>query len=157
MSLAGLVRVQEKITASEGNNSPLIANATKHWDSIFVSRYYNWNSGYYYDACTHVSAYKLKESAPDDALNTIAQNTIVPVLEKQIAAGTILGYQIDTLAIHTEAPGRFWIAYITFTPEGLDTVEQAIRESLKSNDIFEDMTDNTGRRDLLMKTDAIYK
>ena len=43
MSLAGLVRVQEKIAASDGNNSPVLASATKHWDSIYVSRYYNWN------------------------------------------------------------------------------------------------------------------
>jgi len=157
MSLAGLVRVQEQIAATAGNTNPVLYSATKHWDSIYVSRYYNWNSGYYYDACTHVSVYKFKEGAPEGALNTLAQNLIVPVLEKQLANGVILGYQIDTLAIHTEAPGTFWVVYITLSPEGLDTVEEALHDSPEVLEAFADMTDNTSRRDELMKSDAIYK
>lgn len=157
MSLAGLVKVQEKITASDGNTSATIASATKHWDSVYVSRYYNYKSGYYYDGCTHVSVFKLKESAPREELNTLARNVIVPVLEKQMADGALLGYQIDTLAIHTQAPGTFWIVYLTPDPEGLDTVEQAIHDNIKTNEAFVNMTDETGRRDHLMKSDTVYK
>ena len=81
----------------------------------------------------------------------------MPLLEKQLADGVILGYQIDTLAIHTQAPGTFWVVYIAPDPEGLDTVEQAIHDSPEAHEAFADMTDNTGRRDELMKSDAIYK
>ncbi len=161
MSMAGIVKVLDQISGTETMTSPLNISATKHWDSIYVSRYYNWKSGSFKGAYTHESAYKFKESAPDEALNMLAQNLIVPLLEKQLAAGTILEYEIDTLAIHTHAPGAFYVVYITPTPEGLDTVQQAIRESQKANPLaieaFGDMIDDTGHRDELDKSDGVYK
>jgi hypothetical protein len=47
---------------------------------------------------------------------------LVPLLEKQLADGTIHEYEIDTEAIHTEPPGTFWIFYLTANAEGLDKV-----------------------------------
>ena len=161
MSLAGIVKTLDQISASETNTSPLMAGATRHWDSIYVSRYYNWKPGSFKGAYTHMSAYKFKDSAPDEGLNMLAQSLIVPLLEKQLAAGAILEYEIDTLAIHTQAPGTFWIVYITPTPEGLDTVQEAVRDSVKANPLaieaFGDMTDDSGHRDELDKSDGIYK
>ncbi len=161
MSMAGLMKVLDQISATETNTSPLMASATKHWDSIFVSRYYNWKSGSYKGAYTKVSTYKFKESAPDEGLNMLAQNLIVPLLEKQLAAGAILEYEIDTLAIHTQGPGTFFVVFIAPTADGLDTVQQAIRDSVKANptaiEAFGDMTDDTGHRDELDKSDGIYK
>ncbi len=156
MSMAGIVKVLDQISSTE-----TMTSATKHWDSIYVSRYYNWKSGSFKGAYTHESTYKFKESAPDEGLNMLAQNLIVPLLEKQLAAGTILEYEIDTPAIHTHAPGTFYVVYITPTPEGLDTVQQAIRESQKANELaieaFGDMIDDTGHRDELDKSDGVYK
>jgi hypothetical protein len=75
----------------------------------------------------------MKADAPDDAIDTLSQNILVPLLEKLLADGTILEYDISTLAIHTEAPGSFWIDYITPKPEGLDKVQAAISETLKAH------------------------
>lgn len=45
---------------------------------------------------------------------------IVPILEKMLADGIIHEYEIDTEAIHTDAPGTFFIEYIATNAEGLD-------------------------------------
>ena len=58
---------------------------------------------------------------------------VVPLLEKQLAAGTIAEYEIDTQAIHTDAPGAFLIVYVATNPDGLDKVSAAVEEALRSN------------------------
>lgn len=159
-SLAGILKTLDRIHAAADNNTPVF-NDAKHWDNLYVSHYYNWKSGAYKGGYTHVSLYKLKADAPDDALDTLAQQLIVPVLEKQLASGAIQEYEIDTLAIHTEAPGSFAIVYITPTPEGLDTVQSAIHEAAKAAPLFgqafDSVTDFTGHRDELAKSTGQYK
>ena len=161
MSMAGLIKVLDQFYASPNTTSDVLASATKHWDLIFVSRYYNWHSGTYKNAFTHVGAYKLKADAPDDAVDTLSKNLVVPLLEKMVSDGTILEYEVDTLAIHTEAPGSFWISYITPKPEGLDKVDAAVRDAVKAQPLsgpaFGSMTDSSAHRDELIKGDGTYK
>lgn len=161
MSMAGLIKVLDEIHASGAANSPALNAATKHWDDVYVSRYYNWKSGSYKNAYTQVSMYKLKADAPDDALDNLAQHLVVPVLEKLLADGTILEYEIDTRAIHTEAPGMFAIVSITPTPEGIDTIDAAIRQAVKDHPLgvqaFDSDTDSSAHRDELDKSDGTYK
>jgi hypothetical protein len=86
---------------------------------------------------------------------------IVPLLEKELAEGTIHEYEIDTQAIHTEAPSMFYIFYIAANAEGVDKVSAGIREALKANPLngpaFSSMTDSTAHRDELALTSATYK
>jgi hypothetical protein len=58
-----------------------------------------------------VASYKLKGDAPDNAIETLSKQLVVPLLEKMLADGTILEYEVDTIAVHTEAPGNFWITW----------------------------------------------
>jgi hypothetical protein len=51
------------------------------------------------------------------------------MLEKMLVDGTIRDFEIDTEAIHTSAPGSFWIVYVASSPEGLDTVNAAMSAS----------------------------
>jgi hypothetical protein len=161
MSMAGLLNVLDQFYKSGSTSSPVLESATKHSDSIFVSRYYNWHSGSWKDLYTHGSSYKLKPSAPDEAVETLSKNMIVPLLEKMLADGTIHEYEIDTEAIHTEAPGTFWISYLAANAEGLDKVNAAVRESFKSNPLggpaWESLVDFTDHRDYLARTSATYK
>jgi hypothetical protein len=161
MSMAGIVKVLDQLSASGGTTSDVLTSAPKHWDSIFISRYYNWHSGSYKGGYTRIGAYKLKADAPDDAVETLSKNLVVPMLEKALADGTIIEYEVDTLAIHTEAPGNFWISYIAPKAEGLDKVESAITDTLKTQPLtgpaFGSMTDQNGHRDELIKGDGIYK
>jgi len=161
MSMAALLNVLDQFYKSGTPTSPVLTNATKHWDGIYVSRHYNWHAGSWKDAYTHLSIYRLKADAPEGALETLSRNLIVPLLEKMLADGAIHEYEIDTEAIHTEAPGMFGIVYVAANAEGLDKVNEAITESLKSNPLFgpafSAATDSSAHRDFLMRSVATYK
>lgn len=161
MSLAGLVKVLDQFFTADISASPNAASPTKHWDSVYVSHFYNWRSGAYKGGYVHVSAYKLKADAPDDAVESLSKHLVVPMLEKLLADGTIVEYEIDTMAIHTEAPGTFSIVYVTPTPEGLDTVQATLQGSLREHPLavqaFGSMTDDSGHRDELLKGSGIFK
>jgi hypothetical protein len=160
MSMAGLIKALEQARAAADSNSAAL-NSAKHWDEVYVSRYYNWKSGPYKNAYTHVSIYKLKDDAPDDALDNLAQHLVVPLLEKALGDGTIVEYEIDTMAIHTEAPGLFAIVYLTPTPEGIDTVQGAVIQSIKDHPLsiqaFDSYTKESAHRDELYQSEGTYK
>ena len=161
MSLAGVLNVLEQFYSSGSTTSSVLGSATKHWDEIYVSRYYNWHSGTVKNGYTHVGLYKLKADAPDDALEMLSKDMVVPLLEKQLAAGTIAEYEIDEEAIHTAAPGSFLIVYLATNADGLDKVQAAVAEILKSNPLaasaFGSATNSAGHRDELVRTTATYK
>jgi len=161
MSMAGLLNVLDQFYKSGNATNAVRVSATKHWDNFFVSRYYNWHSGSWKDLYTHGASYKLKADAPDDAVETLSKNMIVPLMEKMLADGTIHEYEVDTEAIHTAAPGTFWVFYLAANAEGLDKVNAALRERLKANPLngpaFGSMVDFTEHRDYLARTDATYK
>ncbi len=161
MSMASLFNVLDPIYKSGIATSPVQIAATKHWDSVFVSRYYNWHSGSWKDVYSEVSMYKFKADAPDNALDILCRNLFVPLMEKMLADGTIHEYEIDTEAVHTEAPGTFWIEYVAANAEALDKVNAAVRESQKANPLggptFGSMVDFTPHRDYLSRTNATYK
>ena len=159
--MAGVINVLEQFYQSRSTNSPVLSSATKHWDEIYVSRFYNWHPGAIKDGYSHVSFYQLKPDASDDALDTFSKSLVVPLMEKQLAAGTIAEYEIDTQAIHTDAPGEFLIVYVATSPEGLDKVSGAVEEAIRSNPMggaaFRAMTDGSAHRDELVRTNATYK
>ncbi len=161
MSMAGLVKVLDQFFAADISASPNAASPTKHWDNVYVSHFYNWKSGAYKGGYVHVSVYKLKADAPDDAVELLCGHMVAPMLEKMIADGTIVEYEVDTMAIHTQAPGIFAVVYVTPTPEGLDTVQAALRDSLKehplSGQAFGSMVDDSGHRDELLKGNGVFK
>ena len=161
MSMAGLLNALDEIYKAGMPTSPVLSSATKHWDNIYVSRFYNWHSGSWQGAYTHGSSYKLKADAPNDAVETLSKILIVPLLEKLLADGTLQEYEVDLQAIHTEAPGTFYIFYIAAKAEGVDKVNAALRDALKASPLsgpaFGSMVDFTPHRDYLSRTNATYK
>jgi hypothetical protein len=161
MSLAGLMNVLDQFYKSGSSTSPVMAAATKHSDGIFVSRHYNWKSGSYKGAYSEVAMYKLKADAPNDAVEMLSNDLLVPLMEKLMADGTLLEYEIDTEAIHTEAPGTFWIVYVTPTADGLDKFNAALRAAHKMNPLggpaFGSMVDYSEHRDFLSRGAGTYK
>jgi hypothetical protein len=146
---------------SKGPPDPLLQTATKHWDGIYVSHFYNWKTGTYKDAYTHTAYYKLKDSAPDDEVETVSKSFIVPLMEKLLADGSIIEYEVDEEAIHTESPNGFWIDYITPNSAGLDKVNAALGEAIKGNAFvgaaFGAVTENADHRDYLARSNVTYK
>lgn len=161
MSMAGILNILDQFYKSGSSTSPVLASATKHWDNIYVSRHYNWHPGTFRGVYTHGSSYKLKANAPPDAVEMLSKSLIIPLMEKMLADGTIHEYEVDTEAIHTEDPDTFWVFYIAANAEGLDKVNAALRERMRSNPLggpaFGSMVDFTAHRDLLVRTNATYK
>jgi hypothetical protein len=161
MSMAGLIKVLDQLYASGNVSSPALDSATKHWDLVFVSRYYNRHPGPYKTAYTWVSEYQLKSDAPGDALDTLSQTIVAPLMEKMFADGTIIEYEIDELAVHNQAPGSFWISWVSPTPEGIDKVTGAIMDTVKAQPLigpaFGSMTKGSAHRDELLRGEGTYK
>ena len=161
MSMAGLLNVLDKFYKSSSIASPVLASATKHWDDVMVSRYYNWHSGSFKGAYTRAAQYKLKPDAPDDAVETLSKHLFVPLLEKMLAEGSIIEYEVDTEAIHTEDPGTFWVIFIATTADGLDKFNAAVRDMHKTHPLagpaIGSMVDFTLHRDYLSSSTGTYK
>jgi hypothetical protein len=161
MSMAGVMNVLDQFYKSGSPTSAVLESATKHWDGIYVSRHYNWRAGSYKGAYSRASMYQLKADAPNDAVETLSDNLLVPLMEKLLADGSILEYEIDTEAIHTQAPGTFWIVYVTPNAEGLDKFDAALRDAHKMNPIggpaFVSMVDSPAHRDYLNISSGTYK
>lgn len=160
-SMAGVLNVLEQFYQSGSATSPVLASATKHWDGLYVSRYYNWHAGSWKGVYTRGAVYKLKADAPDDAVEKLSKSLVVPLLEKMLAEGAIHEYEVDTEAIHTETPGTFVIVYIAANTEALDKVSAALRDTMKANPLagpaFGSMVDLNAHRDELLRSTATYK
>ena len=161
MSMAAMLNVLDKFYKSGTPTSPVLASATKHTDGIFVTRYYNWRPGTYKGAYSRVGYYKLKPDAPEHAIETLSKTFIAPLLEKLLADGSIVEYEIDTEAVHTEAPGAFWIDVISPNAEGLDKLTAALLDRSKTNPLaghaFDSMIDLSAHRDSLSTSTVTYK
>lgn len=160
-SIAGLMKVLDLFITSGSNAPDATATATVHEDEVMISRYYNWKSGPYKGGYTEIGQYKLRPNAPDDAVDTLSKNLVAPLLEKLLADGTLVEYEIDEQAIHTDSPDYFWISCTAAKAEGIDKVNAAIVETLKSSPLsgpaFDSMTDVSEHRDMLIRGDGVYK
>jgi hypothetical protein len=158
-SMAGVLKVLEGLHSVTA--TAVLSSATKHSDSVYVSHFYNWHAGSWKAAYTHGASYKLKADAPDDAIETLSKSFIVPLLEKALQEGVVSEYEVDEQAIHTEAPGTFWVFYICPKAEGLDKVNAALGAALKEQPLtgsaIGSMVDFAAHRDYLALTNATYK
>lgn len=160
-SIAGVLNVLEQFYQSGNTTGPVLSSATKHWDNIWVSTYYNWHPGTYKNVYTHVGSYNLKADAPPDATDTLSKTILVPFFEKLLASGALHEYEIDTQYVHTNNPNMFVIVYIAASADALDKVDSGLRDALKSNPLispaFGSMVDFSAHRDDLARTNATYK
>ena len=160
-SMAALLKVLDAFYKSGSTASPVLVSSTKHWDGVYVSRFYNWKAGSWKGAYGRASNWKLKADAPADAVETLSKNLFVPLLEKLLADGSIVEYEIDEETIHTESPDSFFVYILAPTAEGLDKFNQAVRESLKNSPMlaqaFASMINSAPHRDQLLRANATYK
>lgn len=161
MSMAGLMNVLDKFYKSSATTSPVLASATRHSDAIMVSRYYNWRAGAFKGAYSRAAQYKLKADAPPDAVEMLSKNVFVPIMEKMFADGTILEYEIDTEAIHSDDPASFWVIFVAANADGLDKFNAAVGELRKTNPLgapaIGALVDYTPHRDYLSSSAGAYK
>ncbi len=159
-SMAGLMTVLEQLTSSGASTSTTNTSATKHWDNLFVAKYYNYKPGTY-KGFGRGASYVLKKEAPADGAEQLSKEIFVPFLEKLFADGIIVEYEIDLEAVHTSDPGTIFVYYICPTAESLDKAAAALQAWRKDHvgDLvkFNAMTDNSQHRDILVRANATYK
>jgi hypothetical protein len=159
LSTAGALNVLDEFAKSAP--SPVLASATKHWDNLYVSRFYNWRAGSVKGAYIHGATYRLKADAPSSSVSSLSKSFLVPMFEKLIADGSVQAYQIAEESIHTDDPNTFFIFYITANAEGLDKTSAALREATSANALaipaLVSMVDFTPHRDFLGHANATFK
>ena len=160
MSWGGLMKVLEAMRSSPASESPVL-NASKHDDKIYAARYYNWKSGPFTNGYTRLAVWKLKPSAPDNAVDQLAKSFVVPMFERLLENGSIYEYEIDEEAVHSEDPATFLIIFVGKGPEGLDKASSALTETSKSTPFgvaaLDSWVDSSAHRDGLYLTTAVYK
>jgi hypothetical protein len=160
-SMAGLVKVLDQFYTSGNTDTPALLTATKHADFMLVSKYYNWHSGSYQNADLQVALYTLKADAPEDAVDMLSKTLVVPLMEKLLADGAIVGYEVDTEAVHTDAPGGFDIVWLAANPEAVDKVNAALKSAMAAQPLggpaFLSMIDYSQHRDELWRGMGVYK
>jgi hypothetical protein len=161
MSMAGLLKMLDQLEKSGNSSTSVLDSATNHFDNVYESRYYNVHPGTVKDGYTYEASYRLKPDAPDDAVSTLSKTLIVPLMEKLFADGTLQEYEVDTQAIHTEAPGLFTIVYLASNADGIDKVNAALEAAIKADPLggvaFTSMVDISAHHDDLAHSMATYK
>ena len=161
MTMAGVLNVLDEVQRAGGSAWAVLASSTKHWDSLFLSHYYNWRSGSWKGAYTMWSGYRLKATAPDDAVGVLARDFAVPQLEKLLADGTIVEYEIDVPVVQSDDSGIIAMSFISPNAEGLEKASTALREAIRKaaldNMELGAVVDFSKHRDALARTNVTYR
>jgi hypothetical protein len=160
-SQAGLLDVLDQIYKSKSPTSPVLASATRHWDNIYVSKFYAWRPGSVKGGYVRGAVYKLKADAPNDAVDVLSKGFIVPLFEKLMADGSVVAYQVAEEAIHTADPALYFIFFLTPNAEGVDKANAGLRAAIGENPLavpaLTSMVDYAAHRDELARSNAVLK
>jgi hypothetical protein len=152
-SEANLMKVREALDARPDLTAPVLA-ASRHWDSILVSRTYNARSGKADGAYLTVSTWDLKPGEARE-FRELVNGAMVPVLEKLLADGVVLSYATETEDYHTQKMGYVELVLTTADASGLDKVGQAFDTAFDKNPAlsaaFRSMVEREGHRDFLLR------
>ena len=152
-SEGNVLKALEAFYGSPDVTSPVLA-ASRHSDIFLMSRIYNSRSGTYEGAYLAGSAWKVKAGQMQN-FNAIVKARVVPILEKELAAGAVVSYSVDTQDYHTEAPGVVEVVFIATNATAVDKVDSAFEAAFaKDTEIgpaFGALTVRDSHRDFLYR------
>ncbi|HEX4489294.1 MAG TPA: hypothetical protein VH088_23675 [Terriglobales bacterium] len=126
--------------------------ASKHFDQLFTSETYGAKSGSVNNGYLSVSRWQFKPGSMHKFME-MTNKTIVPVLDKLVADGTLLSYGEMTEDYHTQGMGVLYEYFSVPDAASMDKVSKAIDEVIAANpsigDAIRDDTDPTAHRDYL--------
>jgi hypothetical protein len=127
-SIAGTQKAMEQLATSSAAPRPI--PGMTHHDRLLRSVVYRAGSNRITSGFSDVNVFYLKPGKAEEWRKMYDKYT-APVLERLLAAGTILGYGVDAEYVHTEKPGaRFgWTMYPN--AEAIDKVNEAFRADRK--------------------------
>ena len=122
-SQEGIVKAVDAFMSQAGATAPVLA-ASKHWDEFFISRIYNSQPGTYDGAYLSGSMWQLKPGQYDH-FNNLVKIRVVPVMEKLLADGVLVAYNLNYQEYATQAPNIVEFITITKDASGLDKMNKA--------------------------------
>ena len=161
-SWAGLTKVLEAFRKGSDSSSPLLVSSTKHWDQIYISRFYNWKAGSWKGAYEYRHSYRLKPDAnPGDDIPALS-SFWVPLFEKFLADGTIVEYEIDhSLVNSTVSAGEIVFVFATPNADGRDSYNATYNAALYKNSLLApakaSILFDAAPHDEWVRVDATYK
>jgi hypothetical protein len=114
--------------AQPDETSPVLA-ASKHWDHFLVSSLHNSRSGKFEGAYLAGSMWQVKPGQMR-AFEALTKARIIPLLEKELADGTVIFYSVDTEDYHTDVPGLVDVVFAVTDAAALDKVNDEFEAAL---------------------------
>jgi hypothetical protein len=122
-SQEGILKALQTLMSQPGTTAPVLA-ASKHFDLFLASRVYNYRPGTYEGAYLRVSAWELKPGEYD-AFVGLVKARVAPVLDKLIADGVVVSYNLNYQEVTTQASNTVEFVTITKDAAGSDKVTKA--------------------------------
>ena len=150
-SEGNILKALAALYAAPDETAPVLA-ASKHWDHLLVSRMHNYRSGKFDGAYFSGSMWRVKPGQGQAFVN-IVKAKVIPMLEKELAAGSVIFYSVDSEDYHTEAPGLVDVVYAVPDAAAFDKVDAAFEAAFgKDTEIgpaIGALTESDSHRDFL--------
>jgi hypothetical protein len=130
-SLANLFKALEPAYAQPDVTAPVLA-ASKHLDYLMVSTSYKAGAAANATGYLRIISAQVQPGRMGDFRNAY-NRYLVPVYDRLMADGVIVGYQLDTEYNIENAPGRAFVVVTTRDPDGLDKIEAAYNSLFAQN------------------------
>jgi hypothetical protein len=139
-------------TLRTASRAQALASTTKHMDLMLHSIAHGGKTGRATSGIIRVALWRAKPGRGDD-VEQFFKKYLQPDLDAGVADGSILMYNFDSQAIHTEAPGAYNLAVVYANGDGLDKSTAMLAAHAKENPAaaegFGAMLENNAHRDNL--------
>lgn len=148
-----LLKALEVIYAQPALVGAAVQGASKHWDQILVSTIYGSKPG----ASAGYLTWSQWEVKPGEmrSYNDLNKSTIVPVMEKLLADGTITSYGVDAEDYHQGKTGVIYEYFTVPDAASLDKANKALEDLFDTNSALgtanRAMLSREGHRDYLTR------
>ena len=153
MSEGNLLKALEAFYAQPGSVGAPVEGASKHWDQIFTGDIYNGKPG----TSGGYLVWSRWEIKPGEmrSYSELTKSSIVPIMEKLLAEGSITSYGLLREDFHQQKLGTVY-QYITVpNASALDQVNKALQDAFKDNPAYGDavqaLADREGHQDFLTR------
>ncbi|HEY6488195.1 MAG: hypothetical protein WCC26_18055 [Terracidiphilus sp.] len=150
-SRANLLKTLELISGS-ASTTPALISATKHEDNFLHTILHGGKTSNGATGYLRVVYWQAKPGAAE-ALEAHVKTVLKPMLDQDVANGTLLMYNFDAQEIHTYAPGGYNLALLFADGASIDKfyseLEAAEKQNPSAGDILDNLTVEKEHRDTL--------
>ena len=151
-SEGNLLKALEAIYAQPGSIVTPVQSASKHRDSIMVSRIYGGHAGSQVGGYLSGDQWDVKPGEMHE-YTELVKSTLAPVCDKLLADGVLTAYGLETEDYHQGKLGRVTFYMATKDASGVDKASKAFDEAFEKNPAlgaaFRSLVERDGHHDFL--------